>query len=245
MASIAAGGAPLPQVDLDALEVDTDAVRTVDVQLIMKHRVLPIARRGRRLLLAITRQTSERAIDDIKFATSLTVEPVIVRKEQLEDRIARVIESVDTSFGSVADDDFDLESLSVEDDSADNELPEEEAGRSFLEMQAEPVAAAKLASLDSSYDLESLEASDEEDPLMYALQARMLADKIERYVIESNKEQGRQTEYWTRVPITEHIEFSVKGIEPNRADLVESLAERIRLLLGLEMETDKSDRGDE
>ena len=73
----------------------------------------------------------------------------------------------------------------------------------------------------------------------------MLADKIERDVLESNIKQGRQTEYWTRVPITDHIEISVKGIEPDRADLVERLAERIRSILGVDKTISQSDDEDE
>ena len=242
-ASIAAGEPALPQIDLAAFEVDMDVVHAVDVKLIMKHRVLPIARRDKRIVLAITRQTPEVAIDDIKFATGLDVEPVIVRKEQLEERIAQVIEYVDTSFGSVSDDDFDLECLSLEEDSAEWEMLEDEAGPSFLEMQAEPVAPAELASPDSSYCLVSGEDRGEQDPLLHAFQARRLVHTIERIVRESNREQGGQTEYWTRVPITKHIEISVKGIEPDRADFVESLAERIRKLLGLD--ADQPDRDDE
>ena len=242
-ASIAASDAPLPQVDLDAIEVDIEAVRTVDLQLIEKYRVLPIARHGRRLLLATTRQTPEMAIDDIKFATGLDIEPVIVRTEQLDERIDRAIEAADVGFAALADDDFDLECLTVEDDSAEWELAEEEAGPSFLDVQAKPAAVAKLASPDTSDYLVVAEEGGDQDPLWYVPQARWLADKIERIVLESNNEQGRQTEYWTRVPITKHIEISVKGIEPDRADLVESLAEKIRKLLGLD--ADQPDRDDE
>jgi type IV pilus assembly protein PilB len=103
----------VPLLDLDAVEIDLDVVRSVDQKLIIKHRVLPLVRRGQRIFLAITDPTNLQAIDDIKFATSLRVDPVVVEQDKLEDRINSAIEAVDTSMSSLEDDDFDLENLDV------------------------------------------------------------------------------------------------------------------------------------
>ena len=103
----------VPLLDLDAVEIDLDVVRTVDQKLINKHRVLPLVQRGQRIYLAITDPTNLQAIDDIKFATSLRVDPVIVEQDKLEDRITAAIEAVDTSMSGLEDDDFDLENLDV------------------------------------------------------------------------------------------------------------------------------------
>ena len=40
----------VPLMDLDALEVDLDVIRSVDQKLVNKHRVLPLVKRGKRLL---------------------------------------------------------------------------------------------------------------------------------------------------------------------------------------------------
>jgi len=104
----------VPLLDLDAVEIDLDVVRAVDQKLINKHRVLPLVKRGQRLFLGISDPTNLQAIDDIKFATSLRVDPVVVEQDKLEERITSAIEAVDTSMGGLEDDDFDLENLDVE-----------------------------------------------------------------------------------------------------------------------------------
>ncbi len=104
----------VPLLDLDAIEVDLDVVRSVDQKLINKHRVLPLVKRGQRLFLGISDPTNLQAIDDIKFQTTLRIDPVIVEQDKLEDRISRAIEAVDTTMSGMDDDDFDLENLDIE-----------------------------------------------------------------------------------------------------------------------------------
>ena len=104
----------VPLLDLDAIEVDLDVVRSVDQKLINKHRVLPLVKRGQRLFLGISDPTNLQAIDDIKFQTSLRIDPVVVEQDKLEDRITRAIEAVDTTMSGMDDDDFDLENLDIE-----------------------------------------------------------------------------------------------------------------------------------
>ena len=103
----------VPLLDLDAVDIDLDVIRAVDQKLITKHRVLPLVKRGKRLFLGIADPTNLQAIDDIKFATTLSIDPVVVEQDKLEERINKAIEAVDTSMGGLDDDDFDLENLDV------------------------------------------------------------------------------------------------------------------------------------
>ena len=111
----------VPLLDLDAIDVDIDVIRAVDQKLINKHRVLPLVKRGQRLFLGISDPTNLAAIDDIKFQTSLRIDPVVVEQDKLEERIVKAIEAVDTTMGDLADDDFDLENLDVTGDQDDDE----------------------------------------------------------------------------------------------------------------------------
>jgi type IV pilus assembly protein PilB len=106
----------VPLLNLDAVEIDIDVVRAVDQKLINKHRVLPLVQRGQRLFLGIADPTNLAAIDDIKFQTSLRIDPVVVEQDKLEERIVKAIEAVDTSMSGMDDDDFDLENLDVSGD---------------------------------------------------------------------------------------------------------------------------------
>ena len=103
----------VPLLDLDAVDIDIDVVRAVDQKLINKHRVIPLVKRGQRLFLGISDPTNLAAIDDIKFQTSLRIDPVVVEQDKLEERIVKAIEAVDTSMSGMGDDDFDLENLDV------------------------------------------------------------------------------------------------------------------------------------
>jgi type IV pilus assembly protein PilB len=103
----------VPLLDLDAMEVDIDVVRAVNQNLITKYRVLPLVKRGQRLFLGIADPTNLQAIDDIRFQTSLRIDPVVVEHDKLEEQIVKAIEAVDTSMGDLGDDDFDLEHLDV------------------------------------------------------------------------------------------------------------------------------------
>ncbi len=114
----------VPLLDLDAVEIDLDSVRAVDQKLISKHRVLPLVKRGQRLFLGISDPTNLQAIDDIKFATSLRIDPVVVEQDKLEERINKAIDAVDTSMSGLDDDDFDLENLDI---GGDDDQREEEA----------------------------------------------------------------------------------------------------------------------
>ena len=103
----------VPLLDLDAIEIELDTLRAVDQNLIIKHRVLPLIKRGQKLFLAVSDPTNLQAIDDVKFQTSLRIEPVVVEDAKLEERIASALEAVDTTMASLAEEDLDLENLDV------------------------------------------------------------------------------------------------------------------------------------
>ncbi|MEJ2602343.1 MAG: type IV-A pilus assembly ATPase PilB [Gammaproteobacteria bacterium] len=104
----------VPLLDLDAIEVDLDSVRTVDQKLLGKHRVIPLILRGKRLFIGVSDPTDLQAIDEIKFQTGLRVDPVVVEQDKLEDKLNRALEAVDTRMTAFDDEDFDaLENLEV------------------------------------------------------------------------------------------------------------------------------------
>ena len=103
----------VPLLDLDAVELDLDVVKLVDDKLLTKHRVLPLLQRGKRLYVGVCDPTNLQALDEIKFATTLRIEPIVVEHNKLEARVARAIEAVDTSMASMSADDFDMDNLDI------------------------------------------------------------------------------------------------------------------------------------
>ena len=103
----------VPLLDLDAIQVDLDTVKLVSEKLLHKHRVMPLMKRGRRLFVAISDPTNLHGIDEIRFSTSMNVEPVVVEEDKLQKILGKAMEQVDTAMPAMAEDDFDLENLEV------------------------------------------------------------------------------------------------------------------------------------
>ena len=88
----------VPLFDLDAVNLDLEAIRLVSDKLLAKHRVLPLFRRGKRLFLAVADPTNLHAIDEIKFQTSLGIEAIVVEDDKLQRAIDKAIEQADAQM---------------------------------------------------------------------------------------------------------------------------------------------------
>jgi len=104
-------GAPL--LDLDAIQPDLDTVRIVSEKILRKHRVMPLVKRGKKLFVAVSDPTNLHALDEVKFATGLSVEAVVVEEDKLDKMLGQSLEQVDTSMPELAGDDFEMDSLEV------------------------------------------------------------------------------------------------------------------------------------
>jgi type IV pilus assembly protein PilB len=103
----------VPLLDLDAVAIDQDAVRAVSEKLMLKHRVLPLMKRGKRLFLAVADPTNLHALDEIRFQTSMSIEFVVVEDNKLQAAVTKAIDQAEAVMPSLTDDDFDLENLEV------------------------------------------------------------------------------------------------------------------------------------
>ncbi len=112
MAASAEFGVPL--FDVDALDINQNVVRLVNEKLITQHKALPLFKRGNRLYVGVTDPTNLHALDEIKFQTNLTVEPVLVSEEQLGRIIERALTEAGATIGDMGEDAEGLESLDLE-----------------------------------------------------------------------------------------------------------------------------------
>src|SRR3954466_11575554 len=105
----------VPLYDLDSHQVDVDTIKLVEDKLLQKTRCLPLYRRGKRLFLGVADPTNLHAIDEIKFATGLGIEAIVVEDDKLQKAIDKAVEQADTAMPNLADDEtgFDLENLDV------------------------------------------------------------------------------------------------------------------------------------
>ena len=81
----------------------------IDRKLIAQHRVIPLFKRGNRLSVAIADPTNLRALDEIRFQTSMTVDPVIVSESQLAPLVKKFSESTEEALKGLSDEDINLE----------------------------------------------------------------------------------------------------------------------------------------
>ena len=113
----------LPLMDLSALDLEAIPKDLVKERLIRQHNAMPLVQRGSRLFVAVSDPTNLQALDEIKFQTGVTTEPILVE----EDKLAVVIEQFlsaneDDGLGDLDGD--DLEDLDM--DSLSDDKPAEE-----------------------------------------------------------------------------------------------------------------------
>ena len=101
-----------PLVDIDMIDIDPDVVKLVKKELIIKHHALPVFRRGKRLVVAVSNPTNILALDEIKFATGLIIEAIIAEEDKLARNIDRALEAADDTFKKLNE---ELDDLASED----------------------------------------------------------------------------------------------------------------------------------
>ncbi|KLJ02331.1 type IV-A pilus assembly ATPase PilB [Luteimonas sp. FCS-9] len=102
----------MPLFDASAMDAQASAVRLVSEELLNRHCVLPLFKRGSRLFVGVADPTNTRALDEIQFQTNLSVEPILVD----EDSIRRMLElwlSTSDGFADALEDAEGLETLDV------------------------------------------------------------------------------------------------------------------------------------
>ncbi len=79
----------VPAITLGQFELDPAVVRLIPADTATKYQVIPVARNGTTLTLAMTDPTNVFAMDDIKFLSGLHVEPVVATEAAVRDAIAK------------------------------------------------------------------------------------------------------------------------------------------------------------
>jgi type IV pilus assembly protein PilB len=111
IATSAANEFGMPVFDLEVMDMEMASVDLVDEKLIRKHNALPLTKRGNRLYIALADPTNLQAVDEIKFATGISTEAVIVEEDKLSRIIEKTLEAMDTTMEGL--DDADLDDLDI------------------------------------------------------------------------------------------------------------------------------------
>ncbi len=98
-----------PLMDLQAFNIDVLPQKIIDAKLMQTQRVIALAKRGNRMSVAISDPTNLQALDQIKFQTESSVEPVIVPHDTLLAMLASLNKNAEQSLNDMVGDPQDIQ----------------------------------------------------------------------------------------------------------------------------------------
>jgi type IV pilus assembly protein PilB len=98
-----------PLMDLAAFNVAMLPPKIIDDKLMQSQRVVALSKRGNKMSVALSDPTNIQALDQIKFQSEATVEPVIVAHDALLALLAKLGKSAEQSLQELAGDGQDIE----------------------------------------------------------------------------------------------------------------------------------------
>ena len=87
----------VPSIALEAVEIDPAVLKLVPAETAQKYQIVPLSRVGATLTIAMTDPTNVFAMDDVRFMTGYSVEPVIASEIAVVDAIAKYYGDVASS----------------------------------------------------------------------------------------------------------------------------------------------------
>jgi len=98
-----------PLLDLSAFALESLPASAIDNKLMQAQRVIALAKRGNKLSVALSDPTNTQALDQIKFQSEATVEPVIVPHDALLNLLAAIAKGAEQDLSELAGDDAEIE----------------------------------------------------------------------------------------------------------------------------------------
>ena len=145
----------VPSIALGQFEIDPGVIKLVPADTAQKYQIVPLARAGATLTIAMTDPTNVFAMDDIKFMTGYNVEPVVASETAVIEAIARYYgKAAAASTGAATPSALEVASKALEDmpilsDSGDVEVLDEleEISAEMLAKQGEEAPVVKLVNV--------------------------------------------------------------------------------------------------
>ena len=92
----------IPYIDLDAQTVAPEVIRLLHPSIVQRHLVIPVAKSGTTLSMAMADPTNVHAVDDIKFMTGLKVELMVATESAIRRAIDRYYDASETLQNVIA-----------------------------------------------------------------------------------------------------------------------------------------------
>ncbi|TCS36906.1 type IV pilus assembly protein PilB [Paucimonas lemoignei] len=103
-----------PLLDISSFSMNTRPDGLIDAKLMQSQRVIALAKRGNKISVAISDPTNTQALDQIKFQTQMSVEPVVVEHTALLQLIEKVGQSAEQNLNELIGDDLDIDFSDVD-----------------------------------------------------------------------------------------------------------------------------------
>jgi type IV pilus assembly protein PilB len=109
LASFCAETFGYPLLDLASFALEAMPAAAIDAKLMQAQRVIALAKRGNKMSVALSDPTNIQALDQIKFQSEASVEPVIVAHDALLKLLASLAKSAEASLNELAGEEGDIE----------------------------------------------------------------------------------------------------------------------------------------
>jgi type IV pilus assembly protein PilB len=115
-----------PLLDLNAIDSEQLPTNLIDQKLVASHRVVALGKRGNRIFVGMSDPSNEAIMQAVKFATGMTMEPIVVEDDKLTKVVGKLGESTGKAL-DIAIEDVDLSGIEVTDgDTPANDVVTEE-----------------------------------------------------------------------------------------------------------------------
>ncbi len=132
IAELASTAFGYPFMDLDCVDPDSLPRGVVDAKLSQKRRLVALYQRGNKLYVGTSDPTNLQALDEVKFQTSLSIEPVVVEDDKLGKLIDKAAEQAENTMAVLNAEDLEL-------DFTDEEISAEPQDAGGIEIDDAPV----------------------------------------------------------------------------------------------------------
>ena len=107
-----------PLLDLNAVDYEHLPEGLLPGKLMQERRVIGLYKRGTRLFVAMSDPTNVQALDEIKFQTSMLVDPIVVEDDKLSKLVEKAGESASDKLDELVGEDVDMDMLEAEGEGA-------------------------------------------------------------------------------------------------------------------------------
>ena len=197
----------VPFVDLHDLKLELSVVKTVPQSIAQRHKLIPIAKDGNRITVAMVDPLNIIAIDEIRLVTGYEVEPILATEDEVVKAITQYY-GIKMSISAVMEDD-ELGKI-VSDDSLTSLSTDEAVDAAELKRLVEEAPIVRLVNVIIVQAIRDKSSDIHIEPLKRELRIRYRIDGLLNEVMSPPK--GIQPLLFSRIKIMAGMDISERRI---------------------------------